>query len=93
MSQLLSLEEVKQRAGKLSDWKLEGNKLKCIKIFKDFVEAIGFVNKLVAPAEASQHHPDLEVSYNKVTVILTTHDAGGLTEKDFIMAETISSLG
>ena len=92
MSELLSAEEINQRAGKLSDWKLEGNKLKCVKQFKDFVEAIGFVNKLVDPAESSQHHPDLEVSYNKVTVILTTHDAGGLTEKDFNMAQTISSL-
>lgn len=92
MSELLTVEEINQRASQLSDWKLEGNKLKCIKVFKDFVEAIDFVNKLVAPAEASQHHPDLEISYNKVTVILTTHDAGGLTEKDFSMAQTISSL-
>ncbi|NES07192.1 MAG: 4a-hydroxytetrahydrobiopterin dehydratase [Okeania sp. SIO2F4] len=93
MSELLSVEEINQRASKLSDWKLEGNTLKCVKKFKDFVEAIGFVNKLVDPAESSQHHPDLEVSYNKVTVILTTHDAGGLTEKDFNMAQIISSLG
>ena len=92
MSQLLNLEEINERASQLSDWKLEGNKLKCIKVFKDFVEAIDFVNKLVAPAETSQHHPDLEISYNKVTVILTTHDAGGLTEKDFSMAQTISNL-
>ncbi|MEB3342207.1 4a-hydroxytetrahydrobiopterin dehydratase [Okeania sp.] len=92
MSQLLTLEEINERASQISDWKLAGNKLKCIKVFKDFVEAIDFVNKLVAPAEASQHHPDLEISYNKVTVILTTHDVGGLTEKDFSMAEKISSL-
>ncbi len=92
MTQLLSAEEINQRASQLSDWKLEGNRLKCVKTFKDFVEAIGFVNKLVEPAEASQHHPDLEVSYNKVTVILTTHDAGGLTEKDFSMAQEISNL-
>ena len=92
MSQLLNLEEINERASQLSDWKLEGNKLKCIKVFKDFVEAIDFVNKLVAPAEASQHHPDLEISYNKVKVVLTTHDAGGLTEKDFSMAQAISNL-
>ena len=92
MTQLLSVEEINQRVSNLLDWKLEGKNLKCIKIFKDFVEAISFVNKLVAPAEASQHHPDLKVSYNKVIVILTTHDAGGLTEKDFSMAQIISSL-
>lgn len=44
--------------------------------------AIAFVNKLVAPSEAAAHHPDREISYNKVTLNLTTHDAGGLTEKD-----------
>jgi len=92
MTKLLTVEEINQRASQLSDWELEENKLKCIRIFKDFVEAIDFVKKLVDPAETLQHHPDLEVSYNKVTVILTTHDAGGLTEKDFSMAKTISSL-
>ena len=92
MTKLLTVEEINQRASKLSDWELEEDKLKCIRIFKDFVEAIDFVKKLVDPAETLQHHPDLEVSYNKVTVILTTHDAGGLTEKDFSMAKTISSL-
>ena len=92
MTQLLSAAEINQRVSQLSDWKVEGNKLQCVKKFKDFVEAIGFVNKLVDPAEASQHHPDIEVSYNKVTVSLTTHDAGGLTEKDFSMAREISSL-
>lgn len=51
-----------------------------------------FVNKLVEPAEAAGHHPDLSISYNKVTVSLTSHDAGGLTESDFEMAKTISAL-
>jgi 4a-hydroxytetrahydrobiopterin dehydratase len=51
-----------------------------------------FVNKLVEPAEAAGHHPDIAISYNKVTISLTTHDAGGLTEKDFAMAKQISSL-
>ncbi|ABG50582.1 pterin-4-alpha-carbinolamine dehydratase [Trichodesmium erythraeum IMS101] len=92
MTELLAVEEINQRISQISDWKLEGNKLKYIKTVKNFVEAINFVNKLVAPAEASQHHPDLEVSYNKVTIILTTHNSGGLTEKDFKMAKTISGL-
>lgn len=60
--------------------------------FKNFVEAIAFVDKLVEPAEAAGHHPDLEVSYNKVTVSLTSHDAGGLTDKDFSLAQTISGI-
>ena len=60
--------------------------------FKDFVEAIAFVDKLVEPAEAAGHHPDLSISYNEVTVSLTSHDAGGLTSKDFELAQTISDL-
>ena len=54
--------------------------------------AIAWVNKLVAPSEAAGHHPDIEISYNKVRVNLTTHDAGGLTEKDFQLAQEISTL-
>jgi 4a-hydroxytetrahydrobiopterin dehydratase len=60
--------------------------------FKDFIEAIDFVNKMVEPAEKAGHHPDLAISYNKVTVSLTTHDAGGLTQKDFDLAKVISKL-
>lgn len=92
MIELLSAEEISQRTNQLSDWKLEGNKLQCVKIFENFVEAVNFVNQLVNPAEASQHHPDIEISYNKVIINLTTHDAGGLTEKDFSMAKEISAL-
>jgi 4a-hydroxytetrahydrobiopterin dehydratase len=72
---------------------VEGQQLKLVKTFKDFIAAIDFVNQLVEPAEAAGHHPDLEISYNKVTICLTTHDAGGLTEKDFEMAKVISNLG
>ena len=71
---------------------MEGIQLRGISTFIDFVEAIAFVNKLVEPSEAAEHHPDIEISYNKVTVNLTTHDAGGLTEKDFVLAEKISAL-
>lgn len=92
MVKLLEEQEIKQRAEKLSDWTVEGKQLRCVKKFKDFIEAIAFVNKLVEPAEAAGHHPDLEISYNQVTINMTTHDAGGLTEKDFALAQQISSL-
>jgi 4a-hydroxytetrahydrobiopterin dehydratase len=94
MAELLPEQEINQRVGELSqDWTVvEGKQLRCVKKFKDFIEAIAFVNKLVEPAEAAGHHPDLEISYNKVTINMTTHDAGGLTEKDFALAKTISSL-
>ncbi len=60
--------------------------------FKNFLDAIEFVNKLVAPAEAAGHHPDITISYNRVTISLTTHDAGGLTQKDLTLAKTLAQL-
>ena len=93
MASLLSDVEIQERANQLEGWKVEGKELRTTRIFKDFLEAIAFVNKIVEPAEAAGHHPDLEVSYNKVTVTLTTHDAGGLTSKDFDLAQSISQLG
>lgn len=92
MAELLEEQEIKQKAEELSEWTVEGKQLRCVKKFKDFIEAVGFVKKLVEPAEAAGHHPDLEISYNKVTINMTTHDAGGLTEKDFALAKEISSL-
>lgn len=92
MAQLLSPTEIEESISKLSEWTLEGKKIKLTKKFKDFVEAINFVNKLVEPAESAGHHPDLEISYNQVTITLTTHDAGGLTNQDFQMAEKIAKI-
>lgn len=92
MAQILGDEEIQERLSRLSGWELEGKTIQCIQKFKNFVEAIAFVNQLVAPAEAAGHHPDILISYNKVTVSLTTHDAGGLTEKDFALAQVISEL-
>ena len=92
MASLLNDTEIQERASKLSGWTVYGKELQCTREFKDFIEAINFVNKLVAPSEAAGHHPDITVSYNKVKVNLTTHDAGGLTEKDFALAQEISAL-
>lgn len=92
MAQLLPETEIQARLSQLEGWTLNGKILHCERKFKDFIEAIAFVNQLVDPAETAGHHPDLEISYNKVTISLTTHDAGGLTEKDFQMAQTISEL-
>lgn len=92
MANLLSPQEIQTRLQQLPDWSLVDSCIQLKLVFKDFVAAVEFVNHLVEPAEAAGHHPDLEISYNKVTVRLTSHDAGGLTEKDFAMAETISKL-
>ena|SRR3989344_6977539 len=60
--------------------------------FKDFKEAIAFVNKIAALAESEGHHPDIAISYNKVRFDLTTHAIGGLSENDFILAAKIDNL-
>lgn len=92
MSQLLSRQEIESQVRQLSGWTLEDKKIRSICKFKDFIEAVDFVNKLVEPAEKLGHHPDIAISYNRVTIDLTTHDAGGLTEKDFVLAQQISRL-
>jgi 4a-hydroxytetrahydrobiopterin dehydratase len=92
MAALLSDTAIQERAKQLEGWTVEGKELRITRTFKDFVEAIAFVNQIVEPAEAAGHHPDLEISYNKVTVSLTTHDAGGLTSRDFDLAQAISKL-
>lgn len=92
MAEVLKETQVKEMATQVPDWKVEGKELKQVMKFKDFVTAMDFVNKLIEPAEAAGHHPDIAISYNTVTISLTSHDAGGLTEKDFAMAKQISSL-
>jgi 4a-hydroxytetrahydrobiopterin dehydratase len=88
----LSETEVSDHLQQLPGWTVRNQQLICTYQFGDFVEAIAFVNRLVAPAEAAGHHPDLLISYSRVTVHLTTHDAGGLTELDFTLAEAIAQL-
>lgn len=92
MAQLLTDEEIADQAQALEGWTVVEKELQQTFKFKGFVEAIAFVNKIVEPAEAAGHHPDLAISYNKVKVTLTTHDAGGLTSKDFDLAQVISKL-
>ena len=61
--------------------------------FKDFVEAMKFVTTVAKLAEQAWHHPDIDIRWNKVTLTLTTHDAGGLTAKDFDLAKQFDRLG
>lgn len=89
---LLDAETIRDRMQNLPGWKTDGKKLTITRKFKNFVDAIAFVNKLVEPAEAANHHPDLAISYNKVSITLTTHDAGGLTNLDFQLAEIITKI-
>ncbi|MEH2128682.1 4a-hydroxytetrahydrobiopterin dehydratase [Nostoc sp.] len=92
MPQLLTEAEIQEQAKVLSDWTVKDSKLQITRTFKDFIGAIEFVNKLVEPAESAGHHPNIEISYNKVKITLTTHDAGGLTQSDFDVARVISQI-
>ena len=92
MAQPLTQAEIQAKSSLLSGWTVEGSKLQTTRKFKDFIAAIEFVNKLVEPAESAGHHPDIEISYNKVKITLTTHDAGGLTQNDFDVAAVISQI-
>ena len=76
----------------LPKWKRDGQIISRIFEFKDFPAAMKFVNDVAELAEQAQHHPDIDVRWNKVTLALTTHDAGGLTEKDFELARQCDAL-
>lgn len=68
------------------DWSETGGAIQRTFQFKDFVEAMKFVNRVAEQAEADQHHPDVLIRWNKVTLTLSTHDASGITDKDFALA-------
>jgi 4a-hydroxytetrahydrobiopterin dehydratase len=89
---LLRDSEIEERLGSLQGWKREGNAI--IRTFEcgDFVGSTNFVADMVEPAESSGHHPDLEISWDKVTATLSTHSEGGLTKADFELAATINGL-
>ncbi len=72
-----------------SEWSLAGDAIQRTLVFDDFVQAMAFVNRVADLAEDQQHHPDIMIRYNKVTLTVSTHDAGGLTEKDFTLAAAV----
>jgi 4a-hydroxytetrahydrobiopterin dehydratase len=89
---LLSDEEVEGRLADLSGWERDGDAIR--KSFKrgDFKGSVDFINEITPIAEDMNHHPDLEVSWDTVTVTITTHSEGGLTENDFELASKIDAI-
>ena len=75
--------EAEQRMKSLSGWTLDGDAIRKQYTFKDFLEAIAFVNCLAPKAQAADHHPDILINYKRVTLTYSTHSEGGLTAKDF----------
>jgi 4a-hydroxytetrahydrobiopterin dehydratase len=93
MAELLSEEDISSRL-EGSEWKREGEEIIRAWQFKDFAEAMSFVNHVAEAAEEANHHPDILVhGWNKVRLSLSNHAAGGLTEADFEMASRIDQLG
>jgi 4a-hydroxytetrahydrobiopterin dehydratase len=84
--------EIKQSLGKLKGWKQSGTAIQRVFEFRDFKMAMQFVNRIADAAEQANHHPDIDIRYNKVTMALVSHDAGGVTEKDVAMAERINQI-
>jgi len=88
----LSKPEIHERLQKLRDWTHAGKALHRKYMFKSFLAAIAFVNKIADAAEKAGHHPDITINYSAVSISLSTHSEGGVTEKDFDLARQIDEL-
>jgi 4a-hydroxytetrahydrobiopterin dehydratase len=89
---ILGKDELRERLNLLPEWKEEHGEIVRWSEFADFIAAMDFVNAVAAKAEAAGHHPDIDIRYNKVRLALVSHDAGGLTQRDFDLAESIDAL-
>jgi 4a-hydroxytetrahydrobiopterin dehydratase len=85
--------QIKAALPGVKHWKKQGSTLSRTYEFKDFPAAIQFVKAAARLAEKAWHHPDIDIRWNKVTLTLTTHDAGGLTTKDFDLAKKFDRMG
>ncbi|HYI46426.1 MAG TPA: 4a-hydroxytetrahydrobiopterin dehydratase [Actinomycetota bacterium] len=89
MAELLDDEEIEQRLDELGDWEREGDEIHKWFEFDDFSLAIGFVNDVAKMADRYDHHPDIDIRYNRVRLTLSTHSEGGITSIDFDLASDI----
>lgn len=87
----LTDQDVRERLRGLSGWDLSGREIRKLYRFDSFQDAMAFANRVAQLAEEVNHHPDLLIQYDKVTLTLTSHDAGGLTSRDFRLAERIDA--
>ena len=91
-NQTLTAQELRELIQELPEWALDDGKLVRFWTFANFVEAIAFVNRVAQLAEEANHHPDIDVRYNRVKLALVSHDAGGITARDADMARQINAL-
>lgn len=92
MAGKLSTTEIQQKLKELNGWQLADDTIKKQFVFESFMPAVQFVNRVAEKAEAADHHPDITINYRKVTMVLSTHSAGGLTQKDFALANQIDGI-
>lgn len=88
----LAVPVIRKRLGELHGWTMSRGALRCEFVFEGFKQALQFVNRVGELAEAADHHPDIDIRYARVRLALSTHDAGGITEKDFALAAAIDQL-
>ena len=89
--ELLSESQVRDQLAQLNGWDLRDGRIRKQYHFRTFLRSIAFVNSVAYLAEASGHHPDITINYNRVTLRLVTHSQGGLTERDFALAAEIDA--
>ncbi len=89
---LLTEEEITARLGSAAGWKRSGGEITKTVTLSDFANAILYVGAVAHLAQTANHHPDIAISWNRVTLTLSTHSAGGLTDADFALAARISAL-
>jgi 4a-hydroxytetrahydrobiopterin dehydratase len=92
MADLLKTNEIKAELKRIPEWEHENKSIERVFEFEDFTQAIDFVNAVAEIADDEEHHPDIDIRYNKVRVSLSTHSEGGLTASDFDVAEKIDTL-
>jgi 4a-hydroxytetrahydrobiopterin dehydratase len=92
MAELIKADDLKNRLKKIPEWELEKKHIERTFEFDEFSESIDFVNSVAEVAEDEEHHPDIDIRFNKVRLILSTHSKGGLTDLDFSLAERIDTL-
>jgi 4a-hydroxytetrahydrobiopterin dehydratase len=90
MKQALTQAEIEQALQSIPGWTLQQGKLTRDWTFKDFVQAMEFVNRVATLAETAGHHPDIDIRYNRVHLALVSHDAGGITQRDVNMANQLN---
>ena len=82
---------IQEKLRAIPGWEREGDAIRRTYAFDGFKSAMAFVNRVAALADARDHHPDMLVQYSRVTLTLSTHDAGGLTDRDFALAREIDA--